>query len=65
MSPLTTELSNFPPKLLVISTLAIAVRIFVKNFEFFLTFPLNLVEILMARSNILITNSLGETLQLH
>ena len=36
--PLTTKLSNYPPKLLVISTSAIADRIYIKNFEIFLLF---------------------------
>ena len=52
--PLTTKLSNYPPKLLVISTSAIADRIYIKKFEFFFTFPLNVMEILTARSNMLL-----------
>ena len=52
--PLTTKLSNYHPKLLVISTSAIADRIYIKKFEFFFTFPLNVMEILTARSNMLL-----------
>jgi len=36
--PLTTELSNYSPKLLVIGTSAIADRIHIKIFEIFLLF---------------------------